>query len=45
VAATLGAAQTLTVDWTGLDEAQKYLGAISHSSPGGLEGLTLISVE
>jgi len=45
VDAVLGASQTLTVDYFGLDAGAKYLGAISHSSPGGLEGLTLISVE
>jgi subtilisin family serine protease len=45
VSTTLGGSQTLTVDWSGLTEGAKYLGAISHSSPGGLEGLTLIGVE
>ncbi len=45
VDAALGNTQTLTVDYSGLDAGAKYLGAISHSSPGGLEGLTLVSVE
>ncbi len=45
VDAVLGATQTLTVDYFGLDPAAKYLGAISHSSLSGLEGLTLVSVE
>jgi subtilisin family serine protease len=43
--ATLGATETITVDWFGLDAGTKYLGAVSHSDAGGILGLTLIAVD
>jgi len=42
--ATLGATETITVDWSGLDAGTKYLGAVSHSDAGGILALTLIAV-
>ena len=44
-AATLGATETITVDWTGLDAGTKYLSAVSHSDAGGILDLTLVSVD
>jgi len=44
-AATLGATETITVDWFGLDPGTKYLGAVSHSDAAGLLDLTLIAVD
>ena len=44
-AATLGATETITVDWTGLTAGTKYLGAVSHSDSSSLLGLTLVSVD
>jgi len=43
-AATLGATETITVDWAGLDPDTKYLGAVSHSDASDLLGLTLIGI-
>ena len=43
-AAILGTTTSVTVDWTGLDEGAKYLGAISHNYLGESR-LTLISVD
>ena len=43
-AATLGATETIIVDWTGLDPDTKYLGAVSHSDGSGLLGLTLVNI-
>ncbi len=34
----------IDVSWTGLDPAQKYLGAVSHSGPSGLLGLTVVAI-
>jgi hypothetical protein len=42
--ATLGAMETITVDWTGLNADTKYLGAVSHDYSGGSR-LTLLSVD
>jgi hypothetical protein len=42
--ATLGATETITVDWSGLESDTKYLGAVSHSDAGGLFGLTLVNI-
>ncbi len=42
--ATLGADGTVEVSWSGLDPATGYLGAVSHTGPDGLLGLTLVSV-
>lgn len=44
-AATLGATETIRVDWTGLTAGTKYLGAVSHSDAGGLLDLTLIGID
>ena len=44
-AATLGATETVTVDWTGLSEGTKYLGAVSHSDSTDVLGLTLVNIE
>jgi hypothetical protein len=45
--ATNGATETITVDWPAanmLNPGAKYLGAVSHSGPDGLLGLTLINI-
>ncbi len=44
-AATIGTSGTVSVSWTGLDPAARYLGAVSHSDDSGLLGLTLITVD
>jgi hypothetical protein len=44
-AATLGATETVTVDWAGLAADTKYLGAVSHSDGSGLLGLTVVRVD
>jgi hypothetical protein len=43
-AATLGATETVTVDWTGLSSDTKYLGAVSHSDGSGSLGMTLVGI-
>jgi hypothetical protein len=43
-AAVLGSTVPITVDWAGLLSDQKYLGAVSHTGPGGLLGLTLVNI-
>lgn len=43
-AATLGATETVTVNWTGLDAGAKYLGAVSHDDGGGVIGVTLVNI-
>jgi len=43
-AATLGATESVTVDWTGLNEGTKYLGAVSHNYSG-VSRLTLLSID
>jgi len=43
-AATLGATESITVDWTGLGEGTKYLGAVSHDYSSGSR-LTLLRVD
>lgn len=40
----LGQAETLDLSWSGLPAGNRFLGGISHSSPGGLEGLTIIGI-
>ncbi len=35
---------TINVSWSGLNAGSKYLGAVSHTGPDGLLGLTLIDV-
>jgi hypothetical protein len=43
--ATLGATETITVDWFGLNAGTKYLGAVSHNDASGLLDLTLVAVD
>ena len=43
-AATLGATDTISVDWFGLEAGTKYLGAVSHSDDAGILDLTLVAV-
>jgi hypothetical protein len=43
-AATLGSTGTVEVAWSGLDPDSAYLGAVSHTGPNGLLGLTLVRV-
>ncbi|HEY8474272.1 MAG TPA: S8 family serine peptidase [Natronosporangium sp.] len=42
--AALGETGTVEVSWSGLDPASTYLGAVSHTGPDGILGLTLVSV-
>ena len=42
---TAGAAFTLDLDWGQLEPANRYLGAISHTTPAGLEALTIITID
>jgi hypothetical protein len=42
--ATTGTTGTVDVSWSGLTAGNAYLGAVSHTGPGGLLGLTLVSV-
>jgi hypothetical protein len=44
-AATLGATETITVDWAGLGAGTKYLGAVSHADGSGIVDMTVISVD
>ena len=44
-AANLGATETVTVDWFGLDAGTKYLGAVSHSDASDILGLTLLTID
>ncbi len=43
--ATIGVLGTINLSWTGLIAGQWYLGAVSHTGPGGLMGLTLVDVD
>ena len=40
-----GTTETITVDWSNLASSTIYLGGISHNTPSGLSGLTLITIE
>ena len=42
--ATSGGSGTVTAAWAGLSAGQLYLGAVSHTSPNGLVGLTTVSI-
>lgn len=42
--AATAATESIGVSWSGLDPDQKYLGAVSHSGPGGLLGLTVVAI-
>lgn len=39
-----GATETVTIDWSGLISNTIYLGGISHNTPQGLSGLTIITI-
>ena len=41
---TIGETAVVDVSWSGLDAGTKYLGAVSHGTPTGLAGLTVVSV-
>jgi subtilisin family serine protease len=43
--AVIGAVETITVSWSGLAPDMRYLGAVSHTGPNGLMGLTLVNVD
>jgi hypothetical protein len=42
--ATNGARVAVGLDWSSLQPASRYLGAISHTTPGGLYGITIVNV-
>ena len=39
-----GATETVTVNWFGLQPETIYLGGISHNTPDGLSGLTVVRI-
>lgn len=41
---TAGTTDDITIDWNGLGAGLHYLGAISHNTPDGLVGVTLINI-
>ncbi|MBT8084829.1 MAG: S8 family serine peptidase [Woeseia sp.] len=40
-----GSTEQLTVDWTNLDTGTIYLGGISHTTPAGLVGITVVTIQ
>ncbi|MGB5246405.1 MAG: S8 family serine peptidase [Woeseia sp.] len=44
-AVTAGTTEELTVDWTNLDTGTIYLGGISHTTPAGLVGITVVIIQ
>jgi hypothetical protein len=40
-----GATETITVDWTGLQPTTLYLGGISHNTPNGIAGFTVVTID
>ncbi len=44
-AAVQGDSGTVTVSWSALDAETRYLGAVSHNGPAGLQGLTVVAVD
>jgi hypothetical protein len=44
-AVTAGSTQQLTVDWAGLQSGTIYLGGISHTTPTGLVGITVVTIQ
>jgi subtilisin family serine protease len=44
-AATIGQSATIGVGWSGATAGQWHLGAVSHTGPSGLMGLTLVEVD
>src|SRR5690606_13380777 len=45
LAVNAGDRLSFDLDWAGLDPATRYLGAVAHSTPAGLYGLTIVNVE
>lgn len=45
MSATEGVEADVRIDWSGLEPATRYLGGISHSSPLGLEVLTIVTID
>jgi subtilisin family serine protease len=43
--ATIGATETIDLSWTGATAGEWHLGAVSHTGPSGLMGLTLVEVD
>lgn len=43
--ATNGTRLDVPLAWSGLEPASRYLGAVSHTTPGGFYGLTIVTVE
>ncbi|RIK40463.1 MAG: hypothetical protein DCC55_14940 [Chloroflexi bacterium] len=43
--ATIGQTGTVAVSWSGLAADTQHLGVVSHTGPGGIMGLTLVSVD
>ena len=43
-AVSSGVTETVTVDWSGLTPGTIYLGGISHTTPAGLIGLTVVDI-
>ena len=43
--AVLGATEAIDLSWSGLSPGTEYLGAVSHTGPSGLMGLTLVGVD
>lgn len=43
--ATIGETGTVDVSWSGLADDTRYFGAVSHTGPTGLMGLTLVDVD
>ncbi len=43
--AMLGATETITVDWAGLDAGMMYLGGVSHNDAAGMLDLTIIKID
>ena len=43
--ATIGAPQPVNLSWSGAAAGQWHLGAVSHTGPSGLMGLTLVEVD
>ena len=39
-----GSTETITVDWSGLNDDTIYLGGISHNTPQGLSAITIIRI-
>ena len=39
-----GSSETITIDWSNLSAGEMYFGGISHNTPSGLGGLTLVTI-